>query len=99
MPTTVQVPTQLTVAHLIEAVKQLSPAELREFTQQFVTWQEQHAESENEEAMLLASIEENSCLPAVEQKRYALYTTKLRTSDMIDKYGFSVLKRYSSVES
>lgn len=69
MPT-VQVPAQLSIEHLIAAVKQLSPPELREFTQQFATWQEQHSTTENVEAMLLASVEENSRLPATEQQRY-----------------------------
>lgn len=51
MPTTVQVPVQLSV------------------TQQFVTWQEPLGLTEYEEAKLLANIEENSRLPAAEQKR------------------------------
>ena len=67
---TVQVPAQLTVEHLITAVKQLSPAELREFMQQFATWQDQHSKPENEDAILLASIEENSRLPDPDQQRY-----------------------------
>jgi hypothetical protein len=72
MPT-VLVPAQLTVEHLIEAVKQLSPVELREFSRQFATWQEQSntpADQADEEAALLAAIEENSRLPATEQRRY-----------------------------
>ena len=69
MPT-VQVPAQLTVEHLIAAVMQLSPDELREFTQQFVTWQEQHSQLEDQDTTLLASIEENSHLPPPEQQRY-----------------------------
>jgi hypothetical protein len=72
MPT-VLVPAQLTVEHLIEAVKHLSPVELREFSQQFATWQGQNntqADQADEEAVLLTAIEENSCLPATEQRRY-----------------------------
>ncbi|ETW95444.1 MAG: hypothetical protein ETSY1_30630 [Candidatus Entotheonella factor] len=85
MPTTVQVPAQLTVTHLIEAVKQLSPAELHEFTQRFVTWQEQRRQSEDEEAKLLANIEENSRLPAVEQKRYERLRRKCEREALSDR--------------
>jgi hypothetical protein len=52
------------------AVKQLSPAELREFAQQFTAWQEYHSQQANEEAVLLAAIAENSHLPAAKQRRY-----------------------------
>ena len=66
----VLVPAQLTVAHLMAAVKQLSPVELHEFSQQFTAWQECNSQQADEEAILLAAIEENSRLPAAEQRRY-----------------------------
>ena len=69
MPT-VQVPVQLTVDHLMTAIKQLSPAELYEFLQQFAAWQQHNGKQAAEEAVLLARIEENSRLPAAEQRRY-----------------------------
>jgi len=69
MPT-VLVPAQLSVEHLMAAVKQLSPAELHEFAQQFATWQEKNGAQADEEAVLLAAIQENSHLPATEQRRY-----------------------------
>ena len=69
MPT-VLVPVQLTVEHLMAAVQQLSPAELREFVRQFATWQERHGAKQDEDTALLAIIEENSRLPAAEQQRY-----------------------------
>jgi hypothetical protein len=69
MPT-VQVPAQLTVEHLIAAVKQLSPTELREFMQQLAVWQQQDNQPAEEEAALLARIRENSRLPAAEQRRF-----------------------------
>jgi sulfur carrier protein ThiS len=84
MPT-VQVPAQLTVEHLMAAVMQLSPAELREFTQQFVTWQEQHRQPEPEEAMLLASVEENSRLPPPEQQRYERLRRKCERETLSDR--------------
>jgi hypothetical protein len=69
MPT-VQAPVQLTVDHLLAAVKQLSPAELYTFMQQLATWQQQNGQPAAEEAVLLACIQENSRLPATEQRRY-----------------------------
>ena len=69
MPT-VLVPAQLTVEHLMAAIKQLSPAELHEFAQHFAAWQEKSSTQADEEAALLATIEENSRLPAAEQRRY-----------------------------
>lgn len=69
MPT-VQAPVQLAVEHLLAAIKQLSPAELREFTQQFAQWQEQDSKRVESEAELLAYIEENSRLPAAAQRRF-----------------------------
>jgi hypothetical protein len=69
MPTLL-VPAQLTVEHLMAAIKQLSPAELREFAQRFAAWQEKSSAPADEESALLATIEENSCLPAAEQRRY-----------------------------
>ena len=39
---TIQIPAELTVEYLLSAVKQLPPAELREFTRQFSEWQKQN---------------------------------------------------------
>src|SRR5438093_9433528 len=69
MPT-VEVPVQLTVDHLITAVKQLSSAELHEFMQQLTAWQQHNGQQAEEESALLAHIEENSRLPVAEQRRY-----------------------------
>lgn len=66
MPT-VQVPAQLTVEHLMEAVKQLSPDELREFTRQFAAWQEQHSKQTDEEAVLMQATKTH--LPAADERR------------------------------
>jgi hypothetical protein len=52
------------------AVKQLSPAELCEFIQQLTAWQQQNGQQAEEEATLLAVIEENARLPAAAQQRY-----------------------------
>lgn len=69
MPT-VEVPVQLTVEHLMTAIKQLSPAELRELMQQLAAWQQLNGQQAEEEAALLARIKENSHLPAAAQRRY-----------------------------
>jgi hypothetical protein len=61
-------PTKLTVEHLLSAVKQLPPAELREFTQQFSEWQKQNGGED--EAALVTLIQEHSFLPPTEQERY-----------------------------
>lgn len=69
----------------LAAVKQLPPAELREFTQQFETWQEQHRKLEFEETTLLAIIEENSSLPAEEQKQYERLRRKCDRETLSDR--------------
>jgi hypothetical protein len=69
MPT-VEVPVQLTVKHLMTAIKQLSTTELQEFLQQLAAWQQHNGQQAEEEAVLLARIAENSHLPAAEQRRY-----------------------------
>ena len=47
MPT-VEVPVQLTVDHLITAVKQLSSAELHTFLQQLAAWQQRNGQQAEE---------------------------------------------------
>src|SRR5689334_1627198 len=68
MPT-VQVPAQLTVEHLMAAIKQLTPAEWKALQQQLSEWQDQNGSRNEAEAALLARIRENSRLPAAEQRR------------------------------
>ena len=65
---TIQIPNELTVERLLSAVKQLPPAELREFTQQFSEWRKQNGEED--EAALVTLIQEYSLLPPTEQERY-----------------------------
>ena len=66
----VEVPVQLTVEHLMMAIKQLSPAELRELMQQLAAWQQHNGQQAEEEAALLARIKEHSHLPAAAPRRY-----------------------------
>jgi hypothetical protein len=63
-------PAQWTVEHLMAAIKQLSPAEWREFQQQLTEWQEQSGRRDEVEAPLLAAVRENSRLPDAEQRRF-----------------------------
>jgi hypothetical protein len=77
MPT-VQAPVQLTVEHLLAAIRQLSPAERRELAREFAALpahngaggQASEGGPAGDEATLLACIEENSRLPDAEQRRY-----------------------------
>ena len=65
-----------TVQKLLETVKQLSPAELREFEQQFAAWRaldgnpDLHSLNRADEEGLLACILENSSLPTSDQSRF-----------------------------
>jgi len=78
----VQSPNELTVEHLLNAVKQLPPAELREFTQQFSEWHKQNGEED--EAVLVTLIQEYSFLPPVEQERYEELRHKCESTTLTD---------------
>jgi hypothetical protein len=73
---TAPVRAQWTVDELVAAVKQLPPADLREFAQQLAAWSRQNneaqgaASADRDEEALLATIRENSTLPATEQRRF-----------------------------
>ena len=69
MPT-VHVPAQLSVEHLVEAAKQLSPAELREVLQKLTSLRDKNGTQAGKEAKLLSQIKENSHLPVAEQRRF-----------------------------
>ena len=65
-----------TVDDLLAAVKELPPADLREFQRQFAAWCGQNNDFERAlspkgyEEALLAAIRENSVLPGAEQRRF-----------------------------
>jgi hypothetical protein len=80
----VQVPAQLTVEHLMAAIKQLSPIELHEFTQQLAAWQQHNGQVAEEEAALRAHIQENSRLPAAEQRRFDRLRRKRQTGTLTE---------------
>ena len=69
MPT-VEVPAQLNVEHLIAAIKQLSPTELREFSRQFTGLRDKNGTQAGKETKLLSQIEKNSQLPVAEQRHF-----------------------------
>ncbi len=64
---TMQVSAQSTVECLFQMVKQLPPAELGEFTQRFVEWQEQNSMQMKEEAALIRATQAR--LPAADERR------------------------------
>jgi hypothetical protein len=73
MPT-VQVSEQLTVDHLLAAVKQLSSAEFRVFAQQFAKLQEQNEKQVGEEAALIQATKVR--FKAVDERRLKRLITK-----------------------
>src|SRR5262249_8611816 len=71
MPT-VLVPAQLTVKHLMAAIKQLSPAELHEFLRHFIAWQKRHSQHTDDtqtDADTALTQRTKAHLPTVEMRR------------------------------
>ncbi len=97
MPT-VQVPAQLTVEHLMAAVKQLSPSELHEFMQQVATWQQQNGQQAEEEATSLARIAEHSRLPTAEQRRFNRLRRKRQTTALTNSEAAELQALWQLVE-
>ena len=64
---TMQVSAQSTVERLLQMVKQLPPAELGEFTQRFVEWQDQNGIQMKQEAALIRATQAR--LPAADERR------------------------------
>ena len=73
---------------LMAAVKQLSPAELREFTRQFAEWWEQNGKRVSEEATLIQATKAH--LPAAEERRLKRLIAKSErgtlTAKEVDEY-------------
>jgi hypothetical protein len=80
----VHAPVQLTVEHLLAAVKQMPPAELHEFVQEFVKWQKSNGVRTHDEAKLLACIKENSRLPTADERRYERLRRKRERADLTE---------------
>jgi hypothetical protein len=57
----------LRVEQLLEAIKQLSPAELREFRKQFTAWQEQNGQQAADDPALLQAA--HARLPVTAERR------------------------------
>ena len=79
---TIQIHSELTVEDLLSVVKQLPPAELREFTQQFSEWQKQNGGED--EAALVTLIQEHSLLPLTEQERYEELRRKCESTTLTE---------------
>lgn len=80
----VHVPVQLTVEHLIAAVKQLPPTELHEFERKFAKWQKRNGAHTDEEAKLLACIKANLRLASADQRRYERLRRKHERTDLTE---------------
>jgi hypothetical protein len=91
--TPVRVP--CTVPDLLAAVKQLPPAELREFQRQFTAWSGQNGEGEAE---LLATIRANSGLPAPEQRGFNRLRRKRQAGTLTASEAKRLQELWSRVE-
>lgn len=80
--TATPVSSQVSAEHVITIVKRLSPAELRKFKRQFAQWQKQDQQKMDEETALFACIEENSRLPATQQRRFNRLRRKRQTGTL-----------------
>jgi hypothetical protein len=97
MPT-VQVPAQLTVDHLMMAIKQLSSAELHEFLRQLAAWQQHNGQQAEEEAALLARIKESSSLPTAKQRRFNRLRRKRQTGTLTKSEAAELQALWQHVE-
>jgi hypothetical protein len=79
MPT-VQVPAQLSIEHLLAAIKQLSPAELREFKRRFEEWQAQNGQQGEAETELIRATKAR--LPAADERRLKRLIAKSERSTL-----------------
>ncbi len=104
MPT-VQVPAQLSIDHLLAAVKQLSPAERHEFERRLAEWQDQQDQNgmrvegaNRDEAVLLARIEENSRLPAAQQRLFNRLRRKRQSETLTESEEAQLQALWQRVE-
>ena len=88
---TVDMPTELKVEHLLSSVKQLSPVELDEFTTKLAEWQQEQklpiGENVDQDASddeVLAFIKKNTRLPEKENRRYWELRGKSDDETLID---------------
>ncbi len=84
---TVDTSTELSVEHLLNSVKQLSPVELNEFTQKLTEWQQEHSTDEDldpnaSDDEVLAFIKKNTRLPEKENRRYWELRLKREGTDL-----------------
>lgn len=90
MPT-VHAPVQLSVEHLIAAVKQLPPDELLEFREKLDDWQSQNGEQIDEEERLIAVA--NLRLPALDERQFKRLRKKSERGTLTPKE----LEKYRSL--
>ena len=80
-----QVSQTMNVEQLVEAVKHLPPAGLREFERQFTDWKRQNGRKACNEAKLLAVVEDNSRLPETEHRKWNRLRRKLHAETITDE--------------
>ncbi|MEW6208234.1 MAG: hypothetical protein AB1631_07695 [Acidobacteriota bacterium] len=97
MPT-IEVPAQLSVEHLMDAVRKLSPDELREFSRQFNRWQEKNGDGEETESALLARVRANTRLSAADQRRFNLLRRKRRSETITESETQELMALWDRVE-
>jgi hypothetical protein len=95
MPT-IEATVQLTVEHLLTAVKQLTPEELQAFMQQLAARRQENEAAE--EAALLAVVEENSRLPGKMQRRFETLRRKLQAETATKSEVAELQKLWRRVE-
>ena len=88
---TVDTSIELSVEHLLNSVKQLSPIELDEFAKKLAEWQQQQEHSTDEDLdpnasddEVLAFIKKNTRLPEKENLRYWELRLKREDTDLCD---------------
>lgn len=94
----VQVPAQLSVEHLMKAVRKLSPEELREFSRQFDRWQKKNGNGEKTESVLLARIRANTRLSAADQRRLNLLRRKRQSETITESETKELMSLWDRVE-
>jgi len=104
---TAPTPKQSRVKQLLAAVKELPAGELRQFQQQFTSWQKQQIPSQAAattlEAELLARIQINSHLPQTAQRRYTKLRRKfsaetISEAELLDLQGLNSRLEWMAVE-
>lgn len=94
----VQVPAQLSIEHLMDAVRKLSPDELREFSRRFDSWQKKNGNGDETESVLLARIRANTRLRAADQRRFNLLRRRRQSETITEQETKELMALWDQVE-